>query len=63
MIFDKPYYLNRENSLTISANVFRLFKSKNEIDITTIHLIQAPDDDSKLIADNMAEIFNFDSFK
>ncbi len=63
VVFDKPYYLNKENTLTLSANIFKLFKSAHQIDISKIDLIELPDANSKLIADNMAKMFGFGSFK
>ena len=63
VVFDKPYYLNKENSLTISADIFRLFYAVNQIDIKTTDLIHSPNDNSVLIADNMAKLFGFKSFK
>lgn len=63
VVFDKPYYLNKENSLTISADIFRLFNAVNQIDIKTNDLIHSPNDNSVLIADNMAKLFSFKSFK
>ena len=61
--FDKPYYLNKNNSLTLSANIFKLFNSANFIDVRQIDLIHSPNANSKLIADNMASMFKFLSFK
>jgi len=61
--FDKPYLLNKENSLTLSADLFKLFNSKHSIDLETVNLVHAPNDQSVLIADNMAEIFSFKSLK
>jgi hypothetical protein len=63
VVFDKPYYLNQENTLTISANLLKLFNSVNQIDIKTNDLIHSPSDNSVLIADNMAKLFGFKSFK
>ncbi len=63
LTFDKPYYLNQNNSVLLSANLFKLFNSVNFIDIRQIDLIHSPNANSKLIADNMASMFKFLSFK
>lgn len=63
VIFDKPYYLNKENTLTISANIDKLFNSAHKLDITNVNQVEVPNDDSKLIADNMAKMFSFKSLK
>ena len=61
--FDKPYYLNEANSLTISCDILKLFNSKYKIDLTTTHQVETVNEDSKIIADNMAEMFKFDNIK
>jgi hypothetical protein len=63
VVFDKPYLLNRENTLLISANLAKLFKSKHQIDISTIDLIHTPNTNSVLIADNLATMYKFQSLK
>jgi len=61
--FDKPYLLNESNNLEIKADLFKLFKSKNEFDIRTFNEIHSPNDNSILVADNIAELFSFGSIK
>lgn len=63
VVFDKPYYLNMQNNLSITANLFKLFNSAHEMDISTNSLIHMPNADSKLVADNMANMYSFESFK
>jgi len=61
--FDKSYLLNQDNVLTISANLFKLFDSINTLDIERVNLIHSPSADSKLIADNISQLFMFKSMK
>jgi hypothetical protein len=61
--FDKPYLLNESNVLTIRADIFKMFKSAHEISIPKINKIHMPNDDSKLIADNVAQMFEFVTLK
>ncbi len=58
-----PFLLNRDNQLVISANIFKIFKSKHEVDIRSIDKIHLPDANSVIIADNAAEIFSIKRLK
>ena len=61
--FTKPFLLNRFNELIIKADIFKFFKSKNQIDIETLNNVEKPNNDSKMIADNIARIFSIESIK
>ncbi len=63
LTFDKPYLLSKENTLTLTADMFKVFNGKHAIDLEVVNLIHAPNDQSVLIADNIAEIFSFKSLK
>lgn len=61
--FDKPYLLNRENALNLKVDLLKLFSSKNILDLKTVHHVEVPNDNSVLIADNIAEMFRFNGMK
>lgn len=63
LTFAKPFLLNRTNTLSIKADIFKLFKSKNQIDIETLNNVEKPNKDSKTLADNIAQIFSIESIK
>ena len=61
--FKKPYFLNEQNTLTIAADVLKLFNSVNTIDPDKINEIQEPNPDSQRMADNIPGMFTFKSFQ
>lgn len=63
LFFSKPFLLNRNNELSVKADIFKFFKSKNQIDIENVYYVEKPNNDSKMIADNIAKIFNIESIK
>lgn len=63
LTLNKPFLLNRYNTLSLKADIFKLFKSKNQIDIETLNYVEKPDNDSKKLAENIATIFSVESFK
>lgn len=63
LMFTKPFLLNRNNELKLKADIFKFFKSKNQIDIETTYKVEKPGNDSKMIADNIAKIFSIDYIK
>jgi len=62
IVFNKPYYLSEQNTLTISSDILKLFNAVNVIDPEKISEIQEPNKDSQRMADNFSGIFSFKSF-
>ena len=63
VVFNKPYFLNEDNTLRISADLLKLFDSATLIDTDKITEVQMPNANSKIIADNMGQLFSFKDFR
>lgn len=59
--FKTPYLLEKQNILTLQADIYKVFNAKNVIDIHQFNDIHAPNDNSVKVADNISKMFSFKS--